>query len=86
MKHKKKICPEYFEKIADGSKTFELRLADWKCEEGDILVLQEWNPKTQKYTGRKIEKKATYVAETKDMKFWSKKEVEKFGYQIIAFK
>lgn len=41
MKHTKKIWPEYFDKIADGSKTFELRLADWKCKEGDILLLQE---------------------------------------------
>ncbi len=86
MKHKKKIWPEYFEKIADGSKTFELRLADWKCKEGDILLLQEWDPKTQKYSGREIEKKVAYVAKTKDMKFWSKEEVEKFGYQIIALK
>lgn len=86
MKHKKKIWPEYFEKIADGIKTFELRLADWKCKEGDILLLQEWDPKTQKYSGREIEKKVAYVAKTKDMKFWSKGEVEKFGYQIIALK
>jgi len=86
MKHTKKIWPKYFEKIADGSKTFELRLADWKCKEGDILILQEWDPKTQKYTGREIEKKVSYVAKTKDMKFWSKEEVEKFGYQIIALK
>ena len=86
MKHTKKIWPKYFQKILDGQKTFELRLADWECKEGDILVLQEWDPKAKKYTGREIEKEVTYVAKTKDMNFWPKEDVEKYGYQIIAFK
>jgi len=86
MKHNKKTWPEYFQKIIEGKKTFELRIADWECKEGDILVLQEWDPKTKKYTGREIEKKVTYVGKTKDFSFWSKEDVEKFGYQIISFK
>jgi ASC-1-like (ASCH) protein len=44
MKIEKKIWPEYFEKIKSGEKTFELRLADWQCTAGDVLVLKEWNP------------------------------------------
>ena len=86
MKHKKKVRPEYFQSILDGKKTFELRLADWKCEDGDVLVLQEWDPKTEKYTGREIEKEVTYVIKTKDIKFWPQEDVEKYGLQIIAFK
>ena len=86
MKHVKKIWPEYFQKILEGKKTYELRLADWKCKEGDILVLQEWDPQTKKYTGREIEKEITYISKTKDMNFWSKEDIEKYGYQIIAFK
>ncbi len=38
MKHIKKVWPEYFQKILDSKKTYELRLADWECNEGDILV------------------------------------------------
>ncbi len=85
MKHRKKVWPEYFQKILDGKKTFEIRLADWGCKEGDILILREWDPKTKKYTGRKIEKKVTYVLKTKDMNFWPKEDVEKYGYQVISF-
>lgn len=81
----KKIWPEYFQKILDGVKTFELRLADFKCEAGDTLVLKEWDPKSKKYTGRKIEKKITDVFKTKNIKFWSEEEIEKYGLQIISF-
>ena len=83
---KKKVWPEYFQKILDGVKTYELRLADFECNPGDTLILREWNSKTKEYTGRQLEKVVTYVGKTKDMTFWSKEEVEKYGYQIIAFK
>ena len=86
MKHEKKVWPEYFQRILNGDKTFELRLANWECNEGDILVLQEWDPKTEKFSGRTLEKEVTYVGKTKDMSFWPKKDVEKYGYQIISFK
>ncbi len=86
MKIEKKVWPEYFKRIKSGDKTFELRLADWKCKTGDVLILKEWDPKTKEYTGQEIEKKVTYVIKTKDQKFWSKEEIEKYGLQIIGFK
>ncbi|TAL20479.1 DUF3850 domain-containing protein [Patescibacteria group bacterium] len=86
MIHHKKIWPQFFRAILEGRKTFELRLADWRCKPGDTLVLEEWNPKTKKYTGRKLKKKVTYVLKTKEVDFWSKKEVEKYGFQVIAFR
>lgn len=86
MKHEKKVWPEYFQKILDGKKNYELRLADWDCQEGDLLVLREWDPQTCRFTGRTMEKEVTYVGKTKNMKFWSKEEIEKYGYQIISFK
>jgi len=86
MKIKKKTWPEMFQKIVDGEKTFDLRLADWKCKEGDILVLEEWDPKTKEYTGRALEKKVSYVLKTKNINFWLEEDVEKYGYQIISFK
>ena len=63
-----------------------MRLADFECKPGDILVLKEWNPKTKEYTGRVIEKIVTYVDKTKGQTFWPKEDVEKYGFQIIAFK
>ena len=86
MKIEKKTWPEFFQNILDGEKTFELRLADFECKLNDILVLKEWNPETKKYTGRKLEKKVTYVLKTKDIRFWPQKEVDKYGLQIISFK
>ena len=44
MKVEKKVTPEYFEDIVDNKKKFEVRLADWEINIGDILVLREWDP------------------------------------------
>lgn len=86
MKIKKKIWPEGFQKILDGDKKFELRLADFECKPGDVLILKEWNPKTKKYTGRTMEKEVTHVLKTKDVRFWPKEEIDKHGFQIISIK
>jgi len=85
MTHEKKVWPRYFGKILDGSKKFELRLADWECAPGDTLRLREWNPETKDYTGRSIEKTVTYVLKTKDVNLWPAEDVERYGYQIISF-
>lgn len=86
MKIPKKCWPELFQDILDGRKTFDVRLADFKCKVGDTLVLQEWNPKTKNYTGREMEKKVKYVLKTKEQKFWKDEDIRKFGFQIIDFK
>jgi len=75
MKIRKKVWTGYYKDIASGRKTFELRLADFKVKPGDVLVLEEFNPKTKKYTGRKLTKKVTYVLKTKKLKFWSKRDI-----------
>ena len=86
MKIEKKIWPEYFQKVFDGDKNFELRLADWECNEGDVLVLREWNPETKEYTGRVVEKVVGYVLKTKDIDFFPPEDVEKFGFQVISLR
>lgn len=85
MKIEKKVWPEYFQMVLDGTKKYELRLADFECKPGDELVLREWDPKTKQYTGRKITKKVIMVFKTKDQKFWQKEAVEKHGFQIVSF-
>lgn len=82
----KKTWPEMFEKILTGNKTFDMRIADFKCEIGDILVLKEYDPDTKKYTGREIEKKVSYVLKTKEQKFWKNEDIKKYGFLVIAFK
>ncbi len=84
MRIEKKAWPEYFEKVLSGEKTFDLRLADWDCMPGDTLVLREWNPKKEAYTGRTIEKEVAYVMKTKDVELFPPADVEKYGYQVLA--
>ncbi len=83
---KKKTWPEAFEKVLNGEKTFDARLANFDCEPGDILILEEYDPRLKKYTGRKIEKKVTYILNTKEQKFWSQSDIKNEGIMIIAFK
>ncbi|MBT3397359.1 DUF3850 domain-containing protein [archaeon] len=85
MELEKKIWPEYFSKVFDGTKKFEARLADFEVNPGDVLVLREWDPATGDYTGREIRKAVGYVLKTKDLTFWTDAEVAKHGYQIIGF-
>ena len=49
----KKVQKEYFEAIMDGRKRFEVRLADFKAQLGDTLVLKEQDAKNI-LTGREI--------------------------------
>jgi hypothetical protein len=86
MKIEKKTWPEYFEKILSGEKNFDLRLADWECNLGDILVFKEWDPEKKEYTGRVAEKTVSYVLKTKDISLFLKEDVERYGYQIISLK
>ncbi|MEK6800608.1 MAG: DUF3850 domain-containing protein [Nanoarchaeota archaeon] len=65
---------------------FYLRLADFKCNIGDILVLKEFDPKIKNCTGRVIEKEGTYVLKTKDIKFWTEDEINKHGLQVLSLK
>ncbi len=81
----KKVWIEYFEKILSGKKKLELRLDDFEINEGDTLVLEEWNKNKKEYTGRKIETTATYILKTKDVSFWSQEDIDKYGFQIIQF-
>ena len=54
----KKIKPEFFEAVYDGSKNFELRRDENGFEVGDFIVLREWN---ESYTGRIEVRRITYV-------------------------
>ncbi|KKP38610.1 MAG: hypothetical protein UR29_C0013G0020 [Candidatus Woesebacteria bacterium GW2011_GWC2_33_12] len=82
----KKTWPELFNKILSGEKTFDVRIADFKIKVKDVLVLREYDPVKKSYTGRKIEKKITFVLNSKDQKFWPKKDINKFGLAIMGFK
>ena len=84
MEIHKKAWPQWFEKILSGEKKYDLRLADFECKPGDVLVFEEWDPQTKQYTGRSVRKKVTYVGYLKDHAIWPKEDVEKYGYQIFS--
>lgn len=80
---KKKTWPEHFEKILKQKKNMDLRLADFKLNEGDILVLEEYNPKTKEYTGRTIKKKVKFITKVNPIEFYSMEDIKNFGFYEI---
>ena len=50
MIHQLKIWPQYYCRVADGTKTFEIRKNDRAFQSGDTVVLREWNPNPQNST------------------------------------
>lgn len=82
----KKTVPDLFEKVLNGEKNFDLRIAEFECEVGDVLVLREWDPEMKEYTGRQIEKTVTFVMKTKDLRFWSQEDIEELGFLVMSFK
>ncbi len=78
--------PEYFDLIASGKKKYEFRVADFDVEDGDTLVLEEWDsldPNIRKATGRVIEKKVSYARKFTFEEFKQRKDIEKHGFYIL---
>lgn len=61
MEHILKILPKYFAEINVGNKTFEVRKNDRGYKVGDILLLCEWIPEHEVFTGSSIRKEVTYI-------------------------
>ena len=83
----RKIDKEWLDLILAGKKKFELRIADFQIEEGDVLRLEEYtNDKIRKPTGRSVEKKVKYLRKV-DLKGWIEKQPELLekGFYIIQF-
>lgn len=56
MHHELKIWPVYYKRVADGSKTFEVRNNDRGFQMGDTVELIEWDPEPVNPTDSKIPK------------------------------
>lgn len=59
--HDLKCWPQYFEAILQGKKTFEVRYNDRGYEEGDTLLLQEYDMKEDRHTGRSVKMRVKYI-------------------------
>jgi hypothetical protein len=59
--HYLKTWPEPFAAVKDGLKPFEIRRNDRDFQVGDILVLQEWRPATEEYTGDSLSRRVEFI-------------------------
>lgn len=59
--HELKIRSIYFDRIALGQKTFEIRKNDRDFQTGDTVILREINIDNPLYSGRELSYKIGYV-------------------------
>jgi hypothetical protein len=59
--HELKVWPEFWDALASGEKTFELRKDDRGFRAGDVLYLREWNPRSETYSGREMRRLVSYI-------------------------
>ena len=60
--HELKCWPDFFQALLTRRKTFEVRKDDRGYLPGDILILREYNPTTESFTGRSLEREITYIS------------------------
>ena len=65
--HYVKSWPEYFDRIACGTMTCDIRKNDRQYERGDIIHYREFVPQTSKYTGKII---IAQIEDTTDNPIW----------------
>lgn len=78
MIHELKILPEYFADVISGRKTFEVRKFDRPFHEGDLLALNEFDPKNKCYTGNSCLVYIDYIL--------NDEEYCKKGYVVMSIK
>ena len=59
--HELKTWPKAFNSSLSGAKMFEFRVDDRNFEVGDFVLLREWSPQIEEYTGRVVSRRITYI-------------------------
>ena len=66
MEHRVKSWPSFFEATLAGVKTHDVRrVSDRDYRVGDTLRLMEFDPEKQRYTGRELCVRITYITSAK---------------------
>ena len=65
-RHELKTWPKYFAAVRSGQKRFEIRRNDREFKVGDILVLREFDPEDDAYTGQTEERQITFLLSEED--------------------
>ena len=63
MDHYLKTWPDVFSDTMHGYKKFDLRVNDRGFARGDMLILQEYDPETNQYSGRTLMRQVGYMLE-----------------------
>jgi ASC-1-like (ASCH) protein len=66
MTHELKTWPNYFEDILNGRKTFEVRKNDRDFHVNDFLILEEFDPVTNRFTDRRIACMIIYILKSNE--------------------
>lgn len=61
MEHELKCWPPYFDDVRTGRKPFEVRRQDRSFIVGDVLLLREWEPVAEEFSGRSHRCRVSYV-------------------------
>lgn len=61
MWHELKTWPDEFEMTKSGTKTFEVRKNDRDFSIGDYLVLREYSPDFEEYSGRSVTRYVQHI-------------------------
>lgn len=75
MTHELKIDPGYFRSVWDGYKLFEIRKNDRGFCAEDVVILKEYDSKTDTFSGREVRGRITYVTDYRQMP----------GYVVFGF-
>lgn len=73
--HKLKVHPQFYQKIEERLKNFEIRYNDRDFRVGDLLKLEEYDPDTQCYSGRSVLVNINYITDFE----------QKPGYVVMGF-
>ena len=61
MTHQLKTWTWFFQAIVDGKKPWEIRFNDRDFKVGDILILREFDPERNSYTGKILKRQVEYI-------------------------
>ncbi|MCB2406346.1 ASCH/PUA domain-containing protein [Hymenobacter lucidus] len=59
--HELKIWPACFAAVESGAKPFDVRQNDRNFQVGDVLLLREYEPETEQYSGQTVLRAVSYV-------------------------
>ena len=79
----KKSYPDLFEKVLAGEKPFDMRVADFNIQPGDLLeqIEGKWDGAP---TGRKVRHVVGEVLRTKEVDFWKQEDIDQYGYRVMS--